>query len=71
MTAIIQTVGHSLSESVALVEFSKQQTTCIRGDIAPIKIGCNLLAKKTFKTKLFVADCIHKGILARDCFIMW
>jgi hypothetical protein len=69
MTRINQTVGSPLGEPIALIEFSKQQPTCIRGDIAAIKIGCDLFRKKTFKTELFMADCMHKGVLANVLFV--
>lgn len=69
MTGICQTVGKSLSESVALVRFSKQQLTRIRGNMAAITIGYDLFAKKTFKTEVYVADCIREGVLANVLFI--
>jgi hypothetical protein len=70
MTGINQTVGSPLGEPVALIEFSKQQPTRIRGDIAAIKIGCDLFRKKTSKAELFMADCIHKGVLAKESFVL-
>ena len=69
MTGINQTVGSFLSQSVAFIEFSKKQLTYIRGDISTIKIGFNLFAKKTFKTRLSMTDCIYKGALASVLFV--
>jgi hypothetical protein len=69
MTGISQAVGSSLSQPVALDEFSKQQPTRIRGDMAEMKIGPDLFARKTFKTELFMADCIHKSVVANVLFV--
>jgi hypothetical protein len=35
--------------------------------MATVKISYDILVEKTFKTKLFVADCLHKGILGNLC----
>jgi hypothetical protein len=60
LTTIVQTVGSSFTDPVALVKFPEEQTSSIRGYITTMKIARDLLTKKTSKAELFMADCIHR-----------
>jgi hypothetical protein len=69
VSSILKAVPKPFSEAIAFVELSKEQTAGITGDAAAIEIPGNVFAKEASKTKLFVADCIHKGILAKELFL--
>jgi hypothetical protein len=62
VAGITEAVGGSMSKVIALVDLSKQKAASIRGHLTAVKTNRNLLVEKTFKFKLFMADCFHKGI---------
>jgi hypothetical protein len=62
VAGIMGACGSSRSKVIALVDLSKQQAASIRGHPATVKTDGNFLVEKTFKFKLFMADCFHKGI---------
>jgi hypothetical protein len=62
IAGIMEACGSSISKIIALVDLSKQQVAAIGGHSAAVKTNGNFLVEKTFKSKLSVADCFHKGI---------
>ena len=64
---IMKTQGSFAGETVALVQFTEQQATCIRGYPAALKIGCNLLREMAFKDELLMAGCFPKVSRLRSC----
>ena len=67
ITGIMKTPGGFVGETVALVQFTEQQATGIRGYPAALKIGHNLLGEKAFKDELLMADCFHRVSRLRSC----
>jgi hypothetical protein len=66
---IFHTAGGSLCDPIPVVQLPQQESTSIRANPPAIKSRRDLFAEKASKTKLLMAHCIHKGILAKDLFI--
>jgi hypothetical protein len=60
---IMKDSGKVFSDSMSFIDLTKEKATGVRGDLTTFKIGYNFLSQKTFKSELFMAECIHKGIL--------
>ena len=67
ITGIMKTPGGFVGETVALVQFTEQQATGIRGYPATRKIGHNLFGEKAFTDELLMADCFPRVSRLRSC----
>ena len=67
ITGIVKTPGGFVGETGALVQFTEQQASGIRGYPAGLKIGHNLIREKAFKDELLIADCFHRVSRLRSC----
>jgi hypothetical protein len=67
LPGIMVAAGGVLREAVALVQLPEQQAAGLRGYLATLQIGYDLLGEKTFKADLFMADRFHRVSLPRSC----
>src|SRR5512139_264949 len=56
---------------VALIEQPEDQSTGIGADATTFEVSGDLFAQDTSQTQLVMADCSHKGILAKELYVVW
>ncbi len=67
ISGVTQTSSRLLGDPVALIQLSQQKTAGIRGYLATLQIGDDLLGEKTFKMELFMAECLQRVSRLRNC----
>src|SRR5512139_913124 len=71
ISGISQTPRSARGNPVTLIEQPKNQSAGIRGDATTFEVSGDLLAQDASQTQLFMADCSHKGILAKELYVVW
>ena len=70
ISRISQAPCSACGNPVALIEQPKDQSAGIGGDATTFKVSGDLFAQNTSQTQLFMADCSHKGILAKELYVV-
>jgi hypothetical protein len=66
----LQAPRSACGNPVAPIEQSEDQPAGIGGDTAAFEVSGDLFAQDTSQTQLFMADCTHKGILAKELYVV-
>jgi hypothetical protein len=67
----LQAPRSACGNPVALIEQPQDQSAGIRGDATTLEVSGDLFSQNTSQTQLFMADCTHKGILAKELYVVW
>jgi hypothetical protein len=70
ISRILQTPRSACGNLVALIEQPDDQSASIRGDATTLEVSGHLFSQDPSQTQLVMADCSHKGILAKELYVV-
>jgi hypothetical protein len=70
ISGILQAPRSACGDPVALIEQPEDQAAGIGGYATAFEVSGDLFSQDPSQTQLFMADCTHKGILAKELYVV-